>query len=362
LVNPAPVTIIGAGNSGLAMAAHLSLNGHPVCLWNRSLKTLENIISEGQGSILAEGVVNGNAKIDLITGDIEKAVNFSRIIMVTTPADAHSNISMLSAPYLKKDHIVILNPGRCFGAIDFLKKLSDKNCKDLPTVAETQTILYTCRKMPPNRSLILALKKKVLISSTNFKNTMKVMENLPDCIRPYFHPAGSLLETSLGNVGMILHCLPVLMNVGWIENKKTSFKYYYDGITPSIAKLLEKIDNERLDVARHLGLTVPSLSAWLEVTYGVSGESLYDKIQGVESYRTIEALDTLEHRYLLEDIPFGLVPIEDIGKQIGLTMKITTLIIELANEIFGFDFRDKGRTLKSLGISLSDLILWNKNE
>lgn len=357
-----PVTIIGAGNSGLAMAAHLSLNGHSVCLWNRSLNILENIISAGEETIYAEGVVNGKAKLDLITGDIEEAVNFSKVIMVTTPADAHSNIAMLSAPYLTEDHIIVLNPGRCFGAVDFLKKLSDQKCKNLPTVAETQTILYTCRKIPPNRSLILALKKKVLISSVNYKDTIKVMENLPDCIKPYFHPAESLLETSLGNVGMILHCLPVLMNVGWIENKKTSFKYYYDGITPSIAKLLEKIDNERLDVAGCLGLTIPSLSEWLETTYGVSGETLYDKIQSVESYRTIEALDTLQHRYLLEDIPFGLVPTEDIGKQMGLSMKITTLIIELANEIFGFDFREKGRTIKSLGISLSDLMSWNKNE
>ncbi|MGI6394835.1 MAG: NAD/NADP octopine/nopaline dehydrogenase family protein [bacterium] len=356
------VTIIGAGNSGLAMAAHLSLNGHSVCLWNRSRNIIEDIISTGDKTICVEGVVNGKAKIELVTSDIEEAVSFSKLVMITTPADAHSNIALLSAPYLTGEHTIVLNPGRCFGVVDFFKKISDQKCKNLPTVAETQTILYTCRKIPPNRSLILALKKKVLIASTSYKETIKVIENLPDCIKTHFHPAESLLETSLGNVGMILHCLPVLMNVGWIENKKTSFKYYYDGITPSIAKLLEKIDSERLDVAGHLGLTVPSLSEWLETTYSVSGETLYDKIQSVESYRTIEALDTLQHRYLLEDIPFGLVPIEDIGKQMGLSMKITTLIIELANEIFDFDFREKGRTLKSLGISLSDLISWNKNE
>ena len=34
------IAVIGAGNSGLAMAAHLSLHGYPVKLWNRSLEPI----------------------------------------------------------------------------------------------------------------------------------------------------------------------------------------------------------------------------------------------------------------------------------------------------------------------------------
>ena len=36
------ITVIGAGNSGLAMAAHLSLNYNCVTLWNRSRETIRN--------------------------------------------------------------------------------------------------------------------------------------------------------------------------------------------------------------------------------------------------------------------------------------------------------------------------------
>ena len=356
------ITVLGAGNSGLAMASHLSLMGYKVCLWNRSRKPLEDILSNDKGTVYVEGVVKGQVKIDLITNDMKEAVGFSKLIMVTTPADAHADIARFVSALVTSDHIVVLNPGRCFGVVDFINILKASGCDKLPVVAETQTILYTCRKTSFNRSLILALKKQVLISSTSRKNTEKVIESLPACIRSYFVPAGNMLETSLGNIGMILHSLPVLMNTGWIENRKTSFKYYYDGITPSISKLLEKMDKERLETANRTGMVLPSLSDWLVTSYGAIGESLFDKLQSVESYKTIEALDTLQHRYIFEDIPFGLVPMESIGKAFKLPMKITALTIELANEIFDFDFRKKGRTLDSLKISIDDILEWAGNE
>ena len=37
------VTIIGAGNSGLAMAAHLSAEGNRVTIWNRTLQILKSL-------------------------------------------------------------------------------------------------------------------------------------------------------------------------------------------------------------------------------------------------------------------------------------------------------------------------------
>jgi len=41
------VTVLGAGNSGLAMAAHLSLYGNKVRLWNRSKENIAKIMETG---------------------------------------------------------------------------------------------------------------------------------------------------------------------------------------------------------------------------------------------------------------------------------------------------------------------------
>ena len=85
------------------------------------------------------------------------------------------------------------------------------------------------------------MKNDVEIASIGKNDLEYIISRIPMCIRKYFKPVKSTVITSLSNVGMILHCAPVLMNIGWIENKKTAFKYYYDGITPSIASFLEKM-------------------------------------------------------------------------------------------------------------------------
>ena len=60
--------------------------------------------------------------------------------------------------------------------------------------------------------------------------TQEIISRLPQCLQSHFVPAKSMIETSIGNVGMVLHCAPLLLNTGWTEENST-YKYYYDGIT-----------------------------------------------------------------------------------------------------------------------------------
>ena len=83
-----------------------------------------------------------------------------------------------------------------------------------------------------------------------------------------------MIVNSLGNVGMIMHCAPLLLNTGWTESRTSIYKYYYDGITQSVGRLLEEIDKERVLVSKELGLEVETTKEWLKRTYKVQGESL----------------------------------------------------------------------------------------
>jgi opine dehydrogenase len=240
----------------------------------------------------------------------------------------------------------VLNPGRTFGIFEFRKTLLQNGIKTLPDLAETQTIIYTCRKVEEDEVLLLEMKNNVLLATFKSSENQNFINKLPLCIAEKYKPAKSIVETSLGNVGMILHCAPVLLNTGWIENIETRFLYYYSGITPSIAGLLEKLDLERLAVAEKLGTKTQSIVEWFGSCYNVHKEKLYDCIQGVNSYKTIDAPSSLNHRYIYEDIQTGLVPMEATGKYLGLEMKVTGLIIDLATELLNFDFREKGRNLK----------------
>lgn len=344
------VTVVGAGNSGLAMAAHLSIKGNEVTLWNRSHNTIKKLIETHV--IKCKGVMSGDVRIHCITDKIDVALKEPDIILITTPASSHRDLAELIAKNINKSTIIVLNPGRTFGALKFRNIYEMFNNKFDQIIAETQTIIYTCRKINDDTVDIIALKDDVLISSLDVNPPEIIIDYLPECIQKYFIVAESMIQTSIGNVGMILHCAPLLLNSGWTESKTSIFKYYFEGITPTISKLIEKIDDERVAVSEALGYKVESTKDWLIRTYHVSGNNLYECIQNNAAYTTIDAPDSLQHRYIFEDIPCGLVPLESIGYKLGLDMSYTALIIDLASKLLEVDFRKTGRNLEYLGKSM----------
>lgn len=342
--------ILGAGNSGMAMAAHLALNGYKVHLWNRSFENIKAIIETNQ--IHAQGMIEGTANLSLVSTWMSKVVKQCKTLFVATPASAHHEVARQLAPLVNSSMTIILNPGRTFGAIDFINTLRRYGCKSMPVIAESQTIIYTCRREETNHVSVLALKHHVLLAAAHPEESRAVFDNLPECLKEHFQVSQSMIHTSLGNVGMILHCAPVLMNTGWIENNKTQFKYYYDGITSSIAAFLELLDRERLTLAQHLGVEIESVTQWMRRVYEIPGESLYECIQNNEAYQKIDAPGSLNHRYITEDIPCGLVPLECLGYLLDVRTPLTTTIIDLANALTKSNFRQIGRVIEHDDIEL----------
>jgi len=333
------VFVCGGGHQGLTMAAHLALNGVEVTLWNRTASHIEEIIATHK--IECSGIVSGTATIENVSTAISEV--FSDFIMVTTPSNAHKDVARQLAPFVHRDTIIVLNPGRTFGAMEFAQTLMECGVQELPHIAETQTIVYTCRRSDKNSTMIFALKNDVKIAALRAADTRYIIDRMPECLQPYFSPAESTIVTSLSNVGMVLHCAPVLMNIGWIETEKVYFKYYYDGISPSVAHFLEKIDKERICVAKMLGYEIESTPDWLRRTYHVTGSNFYECIRNNIAYKEIDAPHTIKHRYLLEDIPCGLVPIEDVAVKTGVKVPNITTVIDLACAMLDTDLRKTGR-------------------
>lgn len=341
--NLVKVTVIGAGNSGLAMAAHLSNEGHQVTLWNRSTSGIAKLMNTKL--IYCEGVIKGPIAIYQVTDDLEGAVEDTDIIMVTTPASAHVDLAKRLALILEKPCVIVLNPGRTCGAIEFERVYREQGGRCQHILAETQTIIYTCRKLSEDLVKIITLKDDVKIAPLYVEHKGKIISYLPSSIQQYFREAPNMIETSIGNVGMILHCAPLLLNTGWTESPHSSYRYYVEGITETIGRFIEGLDQERVLVSKALGCEVESTQMWLNRTYGVSGETLYQSIQENDVYEEILAPNSLQHRYIMEDLPCGLVPLEALGKRLGLIMTHTTLTIDLASILLDIDFRAHGRNL-----------------
>lgn len=348
------ITIIGAGNTGTAMAAHATSQGHQVTLWNRNEEEIPTLINTQ--TVYSTGVIEGEYKLHLVTTDMDQALIDADLILVTTPSFAHKSLAENIAKSIQKETLVILLPGRTFGAVEFKDVYEQFNHQTDIAVAETQTAIYTCRKVAEDKIDILSIKRTVLFSALKSSENEQIFKQLPTFLKDSLIPSKSIIETSIGNIGMILHCTPLLLNTGWTENEKYSYKYYIDGITPSVAHFLEKLDQERMAVAKGFGLEIESLNSWLNRIYGVEGSSLYERIQETKPYEKIDAPNTLNNRYITEDVPNGLVPLESAGKFLNLDMQYTGLVIDLASALLDTDFREHGRNLKTLFESKDEVI------
>jgi opine dehydrogenase len=80
------VGVIGGGNVGCALAAHLTLSGATVRLCTRSEARLEPIRQIGE--ITLTGAVSGSARIAMLTTSVREAVIGADVVAVTVPTPA----------------------------------------------------------------------------------------------------------------------------------------------------------------------------------------------------------------------------------------------------------------------------------
>lgn len=338
--------VIGAGNGGMAMAGYLAMIGCNVNLYNR---TLEHIFPLMNNPVISlTGAEVGVGKLNLVTNKIRQAIENVHIIMVTVPAMGHYDIAKEMAPYLKEGQIVVLNPGRTGGALEVYSTIRKYGCDKDIIVAEAQTFIYACRAMSSNSAHIFKVKKEVTLSSIPSNKTNYVIELLNHAY-PQFTPAKDVLETSINNYGAIFHPAPSLLNSGLIE-RGAPFEYYTEGITPTIGKVLEKMDAERMLIGKKLKVNTLSAKDWLYESYGAKGRNLYDTIQNNPAYKGLGSPKGLNIRYIYEDVPYSLVPMASIGRTLNIPTPTMDLIIGLSELLTGKEFNLTGRNIAKLGL------------
>ncbi|MCB2178540.1 NAD/NADP octopine/nopaline dehydrogenase family protein [bacterium] len=344
------ITVIGAGHGGKAMAAHLGLMGANVTLYNRTSMKLDAIRLRGGISLTSEqGNPQGFGKLCKVTDNMREALEASRLIMVVVPAFAHKEIAEKMAPWLRDDHIVVLNPGRTFGAMAFSLELRKHGCPAKLILAEAQTFVYASRSIGPAQAFIHRIKDAVPLAAYPATYTDEVLEVLSPYY-PQFIDGKTVLETGLNNIGAVFHPTITLANTGRIESTGGKFDFYTDGVTPTVAKMMEAIDRERMRVGKALGVQLISACAWLDLAYASRGEDLHQAIHNQPGYRGIQAPGTLNHRYIKEDIPMSLVPMASLGRKLGIRVRGMESIIRLACIAHDVDYWQIGRTMESLQI------------
>jgi len=356
--NKLSFAVIGAGNGGRAMAAHLALMGFETSLFNRTYAHIDIIGKRGGIDLESyEGGPRGFANLALVTDNLEDALNKADVIMVVLPSSAHAEIAQNMAKYLKDGQTVILHPGRTLGAIEFDAVIRKCGCTAEIDIAEAETFIYASRTEGPAQTRIFRIKEAVPLAALPASKTKNVLDKIRVAY-PQFIDGVNVLHTGLNNMGAIFHPALTILNAGWIEATHGDFQFYIEGVTPSVSRVLETLDRERVTVASALGIRARTAQEWLELAYNVSGETLHEKIHNQTGYYGIKAPATLNHRYIFEDVPMSLVPIAALGERYGVSTVGINSVIRLACILHRTDYWRRGRTLQKLGIkdlSVSEL-------
>ncbi len=343
-------TVIGAGHGGKAMAADLASKGFIVNLYNRTAERIREIAVRGEIELEYENSVTRYCHLANVTSDMAEALDGADVIMVVVPASGHRFTARSCAPHLRDGQIVILNPGRTGGALEFRQILNQADCTADVTIAEAGTFVFASRSTGPAQARIFRRKNAVPLAALPATRTGHVMETVCGAY-PQFIPAPNVLHTSLDNMGAIFHPALTLLNAGWIERTKGDFQFYIDGVTRSTAHVLEVLDRERVTIAAALGVRARPALRWLRDAYSAKGETLYEAIQGNSGYQGIKAPRNLRHRYIFEDVPFSLVPLASLGKQFGVDTWAIDAMVRLACVTHGTNYYERGRTVEEMGLS-----------
>lgn len=341
------ISVIGAGNGGQALAGYFAMKGFDTSLFNRSRWRIEPIIENRK--IKLEGEVKGSFQISFATTNIEEAMKNRKLIMVVVPAFAHRDIAEKIAPFVEDGQIIVLNPGRTGGALEFFNIFKKMGVKKDVIIAEAQTFIFASRMSNPGVVKIFKIKNAVPISSLPSKRNSELKEVM-EKVMPEFEIVQNIIYTSFNNIGAVFHPATLILNAGRIESTFGKFEFYLEGITLSVSKILEKIDEERCNVMRIFGVEPLTSINWLKYAYDVTGKNLYEAIHNNSGYQGITAPPSIENRYITEDVPMSLVPISSFGKEFGINTPIIDATILYANVMMGQDYFKIGRSVESLGL------------
>ena len=347
------VAILGAGHGGIAMAGDLTLSGHEVRLAATADHSSNLKLLMAFGGIMVEGITSsgapaGFAKPALMTTDCGAAIKGAEVVMVVVPAFGQEPYMRLLIEEGEKGQIVVFNPGK-FGTLAFARMLKESGRWGDFLIGETTSFIFAAKTKGMGHVNIKAIKEELPFAALPADRTAEALWTLTD-LYPQLSPSMGVLQTSIDAPGLIIHPISTLMNMSRIEQIGPYRNSHYD-ITPSVGRVMEGVDQERMAVANLLCRETFSFMDTMEVLYKVKGESAYDVMYQVSAHNVQMAPDSLQHRYVSEDIPYGLVTIASIGRSIGVPVARIEAIVNIACMANGVDYWTTGRTAEKLGLA-----------
>jgi opine dehydrogenase len=360
------IAVLGGGNGGHAVAANLALNGYKVNFFElpQFAESFERVLRTKE--IRIEGVsIDGTAKLNSATTDIQNAIKDAEVIFVITPAFGHKTMAEFCAPFVQDGQIIVLMPGSG-GSLEFVKIFRQKRVKKEITFAESCTLPYGARLKGSGHVSVLihavALPTGVFPARKTDATISKLKQFYPAII-----PAQDVLEAAINNPNPIVHPVATLLSATRIEHSKGEFYLYAEGMTPSIARAFESLNEERLALCKAMGY---KLYHWDNLEFknynlgeteeecryrilNTSMDAAFGK-DGIYAGIKMKGPEHMKDRFVSEDVPYGMVLLSTLGDLLGIPTPTHDAVIQLTSVVNRTDYWKIGRGVKELGLSKMD--------
>lgn len=338
------VAVCGGGNAALALAADLSWRGCRVRLLEHPgrISRLDEVRARGGIERIGPGR-GGFCAIDHATSDPAVGLADVDLLVVAVPAYAHAAFAELTAPHLRANAIVAVFTGS-LGALEWRRQ------KFRGPIVDVDNLPYTARITAP-ATVAVHLDVPRLVAAVLPMGEARRAENTLKTLFPALTFSGNPLEPALTNVNGVVHPPTLLLNVSRIDSARGQPWWIWEiGMTPTVARVVERLDDERRAIGAAFGLDLPPVAEVLrQAGYGPGG-TVWQTLNGCEALRRIRGPDDLNHRWVSEDIPYALRLWVDLARAAGVACPVARAHVDLACAMTGRDFWAEGRTLARYGL------------
>lgn len=330
---------------GMLAALLGSKNGHQVSVFApRTAPRAGTTVGETL-SFESFGAIEASASVTILH-DIS-AVAASDMVVVALPATAYQDVLPQLIPHLHDGQIVVLS-----GALSLVPLWIDDQARRLGkqlTLTGWGTTLGTARIRDDGRLKVGTVRGPFEMAVIPADQGERVVEVLKDTFGLTLRLAPSMLTPLLSNINPVAHAGQSIPNLTRMESGEawSLFENFMD----AGANIAEAIDAERVAIAAGFGLTVRSLREHYHLSYHVPKTPLPQVARAiVEKGSSPLGPNSIDNRYLDEDVPYGLVVYEALGKVLDVATPATSAAITILEIAKDTPYRQSNALIADLGL------------
>jgi opine dehydrogenase len=304
-------------------------------------------------TLTSTGAVQGKVTLEVVTSNMAEVMDGVDTVMICTQALTHDRAARELGSFITPSHLIILNPGSTGGSLLFAQIFREVGFDKLPTFIETSTLTYGCRAKGSMVEVPIKA-NRVLYGTLPASGIDEICSEL-ESLYPGFRRATTVLEAGLNNANPVIHPPIVILNAALIENEGQKKYFYRDGVSPTVARLIRKLDEERMALLQALDYPAqPDPVTSVKQGYAASSD-YYECYKNGPGYGNFRFPDTLDNRYFHEDVGISLVIFCSLGRLLFVPTPTCETIVKIGETITGKNYMTEGkRTAEALGIADMD--------